>query len=122
MARLSIQSHQLTFMWEYDYDQGKGYYCEWRISHNMGIAPLGETLFIFNPSMAMGMNPYEYIDIKTLTHIDWGLDLDIPLTKHFVVTGMLHFTKSLSKYEDEDGYRIFEDIIPWAGLVLALEF
>ncbi|MDD5557436.1 MAG: hypothetical protein PHN82_09320 [bacterium] len=110
------------FLWNYDYDKGRGSYLEWGISHNVPLRWGGEKLAVFTPSMALGMNSHKYIDRTTLTHIDWGLDLSVPLNHHFVVTGLLHFTKSLTRMEDEDGARLFENIVPWAGLVLTMEF
>lgn len=110
-----------TFIWNYDYDDVKGYYFEWDISHNIPICFKGEKFAVFTPSMALGMNSHKGIDKTTLTHIDWGLDLGIPVNHHFTVTGLLHFTKSLSRLEIEDE-RVFENIIPWAGLSLTAEF
>jgi hypothetical protein len=110
-----------TFIWNYDYDDAKGYYFEWDISHNIPICFNGEKFAVFTPSMALGMNSHKGIDTTTLTHIDWGLDLGIPINHHFTVAGLLHFTKSLSRAEIEDE-RVFENIIPWAGLSLTTEF
>ncbi len=111
-----------TFAWNYDYDDCKGNYFEWNISQDFNIPLCGEKLAIFTPSMALGMDSHKAIDRTTLTHIDWGLDLGIPLTEHFVLVGMLHFTKSLQSACDEDGVRYFENIIPWGGLSLVMEF
>ncbi len=62
------------------------------------------------------------IEANHLTHLDWGFDLGVPLMRHFVATGMLHFTKSLCRTQDEDGRRVYENILPWAGLKLTMEF
>jgi hypothetical protein len=106
-----------AFSWNYDYDDAKGNYFEWSISHPFPICIKGEKLATFTPSMAMGMNAYKGIEKTALTHIDWGLDLAFPINHHFTVAGLLHFTKSLSRLKTEDG-RVFENIVPWAGLSL----
>lgn len=111
-----------TFAWNYDYRDLKGSYCEWSISQDFDIPLRGETIAIFTPSMAMGLDAHKAMEATHLTHIDWGLELGIPIMRHFVATGMLHFTKSLCRDQDEDGQRIFENIIPWAGLKLTAEF
>jgi hypothetical protein len=110
------------FLWNYDYDEGKGQYLEWGISHNIPIRFCGEKFAVFTPSIALGMNSRKYIEETVLTHIDWGLDFSLPLNHHFTATGLLHFTKSLNRLKDEDGVRLFENIIPWAGLSLTAEF
>ncbi|MEJ2744244.1 MAG: hypothetical protein P8123_00920 [bacterium] len=110
-----------TFIWNYDYDDASGNYFECDISHNIPICFNGEKFAVFTPSMAMGMNSHKGIDKTTLTHIDWGLDLGIPLNHHFTVAGLFHLTKSLSHLKI-DGERVFENIIPWAGLSLTAEF
>jgi hypothetical protein len=111
-----------TFAWNCDYRALKGSYCEWDISQDFTIPLRGETLAIFTPSMAMGLDAHKAIECTHLTHLDWGLELGIPIMRHFIATGMLHFTKSLCRAQDEDGQRIFENIIPWAGLKLTAEF
>jgi hypothetical protein len=72
--------------------------------------------------MAMGMDSHKYQAGTTLTHIDWGLELGIPVMKHFVVSGAIHFTKSLTHAVYDEDNDVFEDVIPWAGLKLTMEF
>lgn len=111
-----------TFTWNHDYRYYTGTYFEWAISHDINISPGGERIAVFTPSMAMGMDAHKYQAHTTLTHIDWGLELSVPVIRHFVVTGMLHFTKSLSHATYEEENDVFEDIIPWAGLKLTMGF
>ncbi len=111
-----------TFTWNHDYHYYSGSYYEWSISHDINVSPSGERIAIFTPSMTMGMDSHKYQAHTTLTHIDWGLDLGIPVIKHFVITGMLHFTKSLSHQTYTEADDVFEDVIPWAGLKLTMRF
>jgi hypothetical protein len=111
-----------TFTWNHDYHYYRGAYYEWSISHDIDISPGGERIAVFTPSMSMGMDSHKYQAHTTLTHIDWGLELSIPVIRHFVITGMLHFTKSLSHATYIEENDVFEDIIPWGGLKLTMEF
>jgi len=111
-----------TFVWNHDFSVYTGTYYEWSISHDIDIAPNGERLFVFTPSMAMGMDAHKYQEGTTLTHIDWGLELGIPVMKHFVVSGAIHFTKSLTHATYDEDNDVFEDVIPWGGLKLTMEF
>ncbi|MCX6357518.1 MAG: hypothetical protein NT045_06565 [Candidatus Aureabacteria bacterium] len=111
-----------TFYWNHDFSVYTGTYCEWSISHDIAIAPTGEQVVIFTPSMAIGMDAHKYQEHTTLTHIDWGLDLSVPLNRHFVLTGMLHFTKSLAHGDYSEENDVFHDILPWGGLKLSMEF
>lgn len=111
-----------TFVWNHDFDVCTGTYYEWSVSHDIDIAPRGEKIIVFTPSMAMGMDSHKYQKGTTLTHIDWGLELGIPVMTHFVVSGAIHFTKSLTRATYEEENDVFEDIIPWGGLKLTMEF
>ena len=111
-----------TFYWNHDFSVYTGTYYEWSISHDINISPNGERIAIFTPSMAMGMDSHKYQAHTTLTHLDWGLELSVPVIRHFVITGMLHFTKSLAHGDYAEENDVFEDIIPWAGLKLTMEF
>lgn len=111
-----------TFTWNYDYQYYNGAYFEWGISHDVNISPWGERIAVFTPSMAVGLDAHKYQAHTTLTHIDWGLEMSIPVIRHFVITGMLHFTKSLSHATYTEDNDVFEDIIPWGGLKLTMEF
>ncbi len=99
------------FSINYDYDEEKGYYCEWGISHDFDFGKFGT----FTPSMVMGLNSRKGIDKTCLTHIDWGLEYTLPLSKHLNLAGFLHFTKGLEKDEG------FESIVPWGGFGLNFE-
>jgi hypothetical protein len=107
--------------WTYNFND-RGAYFEWGVSHSYEIVLKGEKLGTLNGSMAIGMDAHQRTTITTLSSIDWGLDLNVPLTQRFFITGLLHFTKSLSGARDEDGKQYYEDIIPWAGLKLAMVF
>ncbi len=111
-----------SFAWNYDYRELKGSYCEWGVSQDFRLPWRGETVAVLTPSMAMGLDLHKGIEANHLTHLDWGFDLGVPLMRHFVATGMLHFTKSLCRTQDEDGRRVYENILPWAGLKLTMEF
>jgi hypothetical protein len=111
-----------TFVWNHDYRFYTGGYYEWSISHDIDIAPKGERLFVFTPSMAMGMDSHKYQKGTTPTHIDWGLGLGVPVMKHLVLSGAIHFTKSLTRATYDEDNDVFEDVIPWAGLSLTAEF
>ena len=111
-----------TFTWNHDFSIYTGTYYEWSISHDVNISANGERIAIFTHSMAMGMDAHKYQAQTTLTHIDWGLELSVPLNRHFIVTGMLHFTKSLAHGDYSEENDVFHDILPWAGLKLSMEF
>lgn len=111
-----------TFTYKYDYRFYKGSYYEWDISHNINIASNGERLAILTPSMALGMDDHKYQRNTTLTHIDWGLELGVPLNHHIIACGVIHFTKSLTHETYTPAVDIFEDIIPWGGLKMTMQF
>jgi len=111
-----------TFYWNHDFSIYTGTYYEWSISHDIAIAPNGEKIAVFTPSMAMGLDAHKYQAHTTLTHIDWGLELTFPLISHFAITGMLHFTKSLAHGDYTPANDVFHDILPWGGLKLSMEF
>lgn len=111
-----------TFVWNHDFSVFTGTYYEWSLSHDINVSPRGERLFVFTPSVAMGMDSHKYQKGTTLTHIDFGLELGIPVLKHFVVSGEIHFTKSLSHATYTEENDVFEDVVPWGGLKLTMEF
>jgi hypothetical protein len=110
-----------SFSWVYNFTES-GAYFSWQISHDIDISINGQRLGTLTGVTSMGMDAHERTTIITLSSIDWGLNLSIPLTQRFAVMGMLHFAKSLSRAEDEYGNRYYEDIIPWAGLKLSMLF
>jgi hypothetical protein len=110
-----------TFAWNYDYDDVKGNWFEWNISQDFDIPLMGEKLATFTPSVTLGMDNRKAFDHTGLANIDFGLDLEVPLTGRFAVVGLLHFSKSLNDARNEDGSKVFEDIIPWGGLSIVME-
>ncbi|RJP55889.1 MAG: hypothetical protein C4541_13350 [Candidatus Auribacter fodinae] len=100
-----------TFIMNYDYHEEKGYYFEWCISHGFEFGKYGALV----PSMALGMNSRKGVDHTFLTHIDFGVDYTVPLSRHMAVTGFLHMTKGLKEEYD------YEDVIPWGGMSLVFE-
>ena len=111
-----------SFEWNSDYDDVKGNWFQWGLSHDVPVSISGERLAVLTGSVTLGMDNRKSFDHTGLTNIDFGLDCEIPLMEHLSIAGVLHFSKSLNRAKDEEGNRIFTDIIPWGGLTLLAEF
>ena len=99
------------FAVNYDYQQEKGYYCEWGLSHDFDFEKWG----ILTPSMATGLNSNKGTDSTFLTHIDWGIGYSFPIVDHLTLVSFIHVTKGFKKNK---GY---EDIVPWGGFAIDIE-
>lgn len=111
-----------TFSWNYDYDDITGNYFEWGLSHDFDIVISQQQLAVLTPCLAMGLDSHKATDHTQLSHIDFGLDLSIPLTQHLTLTGMLHISKALGDAKDTDGERVFKNIVPWGGIGISACF
>ncbi|MCB1196311.1 hypothetical protein KDK77_09010, partial [bacterium] len=104
-----------SFMFNYDYDEVKGFYFEWSISHEFSIEKNGCALVYLTPSATMGLDADKASENVTFTHIDFGLDATVPFYRSIMVSGFIHFTKGLRPSEG------FESVVPWGGFALSLE-
>lgn len=105
--------------WNWDYQDDPhhdGMYFEFSLSQPIEISPGGKKLCTFTPSLSMGMNANKYIEDTIMTHINYGLEWEVPLGEHLSLFAYLNYLQGLnSRYGYVDQY-------PWGGMGVQMKF
>ncbi len=118
LIELDIPLHPAV-EWSWDYKEDPhhdGMFYEFSLSQPFNISPGGKRLCTFTPFIAMGMNQRKYIDDTIMTHINYGLEWEVPLGEHLSVFAYLNYLQGLN---DKHGY---VDQYPWGGMGVQMKF
>ena len=117
-VELDIPLHPaVEWTWDYKEDpHHDGMYFEFSLSQPLDISPGGRRLCTFTPSLSTGMNANKYIEDTIMTHINYGLEWEVPLGEHLSVFAYLNYLQGLNaRYGYVDQY-------PWGGMGVQMKF
>jgi len=105
--------------WNWDYKEDPhhdGMWFEFSLSQPIDISPGGKRLCTFTPMISTGLNANKYIDDTIMTHINYGLEWEVPLGEHLSVFAYLNYLQGLNA---RHGYT---DQYPWGGMGVQMKF
>ena len=118
VIELDVPLHPaMEWSWDYrDDPQQDGMFFEFSLSQPVDISPGGKRLCTFTPSISTGINQNKYINDTIMTHINYGLEWEVPLGEHLSVFAYLNFLQGLN---NKWGY---VDQSPWGGMGVQMVF